>query len=37
MDHPAPYAIVSTASFLISVMVLFAYLRRLVSGWLALA
>jgi hypothetical protein len=37
MDHLAPYAIVSTASFLISVTVLFAYLRLLVSGWLALA
>jgi hypothetical protein len=37
MESLIPYAIVSTASFLASVVLLFAYLRRHVGEWLALA
>ena len=37
METLLPYAIVSTASFLASVVLLFLYLRRRVDGWLALA
>jgi hypothetical protein len=37
MESLIPYAIVSTASFLASVLLLFAYLRRHVGEWLALA
>ena len=37
MESLLPYAIVSTASFLASVMLLFLYLRRRVGDWLALA
>jgi hypothetical protein len=37
MERLLPYAVVSTASFLTSVVLLFAYLRRHVGEWLALA
>jgi hypothetical protein len=37
MESLIPYAIVSTASFLASVVLLFLYLRRRVADWLALA
>ena len=37
MESLVPYAIVSTASFLLSVAVLWVYLRRRVGEWLALA
>jgi hypothetical protein len=37
MESLVPYAIVSTASFLASVLLLFLYLRRRVGDWLALA
>ena len=37
MEKLFPYALVSTASFLASVAVLFVYLRRRAGGWLALA
>ena len=37
MEKLLPYAVVSTASFLASVVLLFAYLRRDVGEWLALA
>ena len=37
MESLIPYAIVSTASFLASVVLLFLYLRRRVGDWLALA
>jgi hypothetical protein len=37
MEKLFPYALVSTASFLASVVVLFAYLCRRAGGWLALA
>jgi hypothetical protein len=37
MEKLFPYALVSTASFLASVVVLFVYLRRRACGWLALA
>jgi hypothetical protein len=37
MDSIVPYAIASTAAFLTSVIVLFAWLRRRVGDWLALA
>ena len=37
MESLVPYAIVSTASFLVSVLLLFIYLRRRVGEWLALA
>jgi hypothetical protein len=37
MRSPFPYAVVSTATFLVSVVLLFVYLRRRVGEWLALA
>jgi hypothetical protein len=37
MEKLFPYALVSTAVFLASVVVLFVYLRRRTGGWLALA
>jgi hypothetical protein len=37
MESLFPYAVVSTASFLVSVALLFEYLRRRVDKWLALA
>ena len=37
MERLLPYAVVSTASFLASVVLLFVYLRRRVGEWLALA
>ena len=37
MESLLPYAVVSTASFLASVVLLFFYLRGRVGGWLALA
>ena len=37
MEKLLPYAVVSTASFLASVVLLFLYLRRRVGEWLALA
>jgi uncharacterized membrane protein YdcZ (DUF606 family) len=37
MEKLLPYAVVSTASFLASVVLLFVYLRRRVDQWLALA
>jgi hypothetical protein len=37
MESVTPYAVVSTASFLLSVVLLFVYLRRRVGEWLALA
>jgi hypothetical protein len=37
MERLFPYAVVSTAFFLASVVVLFVYLRRRAGGWLALA
>ena len=37
MESLLPYAVVSTASFLASAVLLFAYMRRRAAGWLALA
>jgi hypothetical protein len=37
MNGPFPYAVVSTAAFLLSVVLLFVYMRRRVGEWLALA
>ena len=37
MRSPFPYAVVSTATFLLSVALLFVYIRRRVGEWLALA
>jgi len=37
MRGPFPYAVASTATFLISVVLLFVYIRRRVGEWLALA
>jgi hypothetical protein len=37
MGNPFPYAVVSTATFLLSAALLFVYIRRRVGEWLALA
>jgi hypothetical protein len=37
MRSPLPYAVVSTGTFLVSVALLFVYMRRRVGEWLALA
>lgn len=37
MESLAPYGVVSTSAFLLSAVLLFAYLRRRCGGWLALA
>jgi hypothetical protein len=37
MESLVPYAVISTASFLVSAVLLFFYLRRRVGDWLALA
>ncbi len=37
MDSPAPFQLVSTTAFLLSVVLLFVYVRRRVGEWLALA
>jgi hypothetical protein len=37
MNGPLPYAVASTATFLVSVGLLFVYIRRRVGEWLALA
>jgi hypothetical protein len=37
MDSPTPFQVVAVATFLLTVALLFVYLRRRVSAWLALA